>query len=181
MEALIYEESAPHTAAFFLSYADEGYYNGAGFYRSCVEGNQPANIVKINIIEGGFYNDYYEQALKECLRGGFDDEKGHRGPKPMISVETTLTTGLAHVDGTLSLGRSSKDTVGDSFFICVGDQPGLDYGGARHPDGLGFSAFGKVVSGMDIVQAINNSEIAGQKLRNDVRILSIARKNHDEK
>ncbi|WP_163333487.1 peptidylprolyl isomerase, partial [Klebsiella aerogenes] len=40
-------------------------------------------------------------------------------------------------------------------FICIGDQPSLDFGGGRHPDGQGFAAFGKVVEGMDVVRHIH--------------------------
>ncbi len=42
-----------------------------------------------------------------------------------------------------------------SFFICLGAQPSLDFGGARIADGLGFAAFGRVIKGMEVVRKIN--------------------------
>ena len=47
------------------------------------------------------------------------------------------------------------------FFICIGDQPELDFGGRRNPDGQGFAAFGRVVKGMDVVRKIQRSPAAG--------------------
>ena len=54
------------------------------------------------------------------------------------------------------MGRGEPDSATSEFFICVNDQPELDFGGQRNPDGQGFAAFGKVVSGMDIVRMIQN-------------------------
>jgi peptidyl-prolyl cis-trans isomerase A (cyclophilin A) len=61
---------------------------------------------------------------------------------------------LRHRDGTLSMARRAIGSTAASFFICVGDQPELDHGGYRHPDGQGFAAFGRVLEGMDVVCAI---------------------------
>ena len=52
------------------------------------------------------------------------------------------------------MARRGPGTATSEFFICVGDQPELDFGGHRNPDGLGFAAFGRVVAGMDVVRAI---------------------------
>ena len=73
------------------------------------------------------------------------------------------------------MARSGPDTATSSFFICVGDQPELDYGGRRNPDGQGFAAFGAVLDGMDVVRAINRSPAEGQSLTPPIRILGIDR------
>ena len=84
---------------------------------------------------------------------------------PPIPLERTSTTGLRHLDGTLSMARDAPDTARDSFSICIGDQPELDFGGKRNPDGQGFAAFGKVVKGMDVVRKIQAAPAVGQQLR----------------
>ncbi|MEX2088282.1 MAG: peptidylprolyl isomerase, partial [Bacteroidota bacterium] len=61
-------------------------------------------------------------------------------------------------------------------FICVNEQPELDFGGKRNPDGQGFAAFGRVVQGMDVVQKIQGSPAEGQRLTPPIRILSLRRK-----
>ena len=81
-----------------------------------------------------------------------------------IGLERTHVTGLKHVNGAISMARGGPDTATSSFFICVGDQPELDYEGRRNPDGQGFAAFGLVLEGMDIVRSINRSPADGQTL-----------------
>ena len=81
----------------------------------------------------------------------------HHKDFPPISLETTKYTSLKHQDGTLSMARGGPNTATQEFFICVGDQPALDFGGKRNPDGLGFAAFGRVISGMDIVRKIQRN------------------------
>ena len=62
------------------------------------------------------------------------------------------------------MARSTPDTARDSFSICVGDQPALDFGGTRQPDGQGFAAFGQVVRGMDVVRKIQMGPANGETL-----------------
>jgi len=104
---------------------------------------------------------------------------------PPVAHETTRATGLRRLDGTLSLPRDKPGSgSGAEFFICIGDQPSLDFGGGRNPDGQGFAAFGRVVSGMDIVRAVwrmdgggpsPDAYTAGQMLRVPVPIVSARR------
>jgi peptidyl-prolyl cis-trans isomerase A (cyclophilin A) len=68
------------------------------------------------------------------------------------------------------MARSGPDTATHSFFICVGDQSELDFGGKRNPDGQGFAAFGQVVEGMDLVREIHAMPAQGQTLDPPVRI-----------
>lgn len=126
---------APLSAADFLRYVDKGLYNGAGFYRSVRRDNDRGSPV-IEVIQGGLLDD--SRAL------------------PPVAHEPTGRTGLKHLDGSLSVARSAPGTGGGAaFFICIGDQPGLDEGAQRNPDGLGFAAFGRVLSGMDVVKRIH--------------------------
>lgn len=148
--------SAPATAANFLAYVDRGLFEGARFYRVVRLDNQPDNEVRIEVIQGGL---------------GFDAQ----APLAPIRHETTEETGLAHRDGTLSMARLEPGTASSEFFICVGDQPELDFGGKRNPDGQGFAAFGRVVHGMAVVRAIQNRAADGQMLVRPVAIQSIRR------
>ena len=89
---------------------------------------------------------------------------------PPIPLERTRDTGLRHLDGTISMARLGPDTATQSFFNCVGDQPELDFGGRRNPDGQGFAAFGQVVEGMEVVRAIHALPTEGQRLNPSVPI-----------
>jgi peptidyl-prolyl cis-trans isomerase A (cyclophilin A) len=84
-------------------------------------------------------------------------------------------TGLTHKDGTVSMARSGPDSATSSFFICVGDQPSLDFGGARNADGQGFAAFGRVVAGMEVVRQIHQASAKGETLDPPVKILKVER------
>jgi len=92
---------------------------------------------------------------------------------PPIKHEPTVLTGILHKDGVISMARNEPGTATSEFFICIGDQPSLDYGGKRNPDGQGFAAFGKVVEGMDVVRKIHKSAAAGQWLKPRIKILKI--------
>jgi peptidyl-prolyl cis-trans isomerase A (cyclophilin A) len=70
------------------------------------------------------------------------------------------------------MAREGPDTATSDFFICIGDQPELDFGGRRNPDGQGFAAFGRVVRGMEVVRAIQGSPADGQHLAPPIRIHS---------
>ena len=129
----IYPTAAPVTATNFLRYVDEARFDSAQFYRTVTMDNQPNNEIKIEVIQGGLGS-----ARSMSLNP--------------VAHETTRMTGLRHVDGTLSMARSEPGTASSEFFICIGDQPELDFGGQRNPDGQGFAAFGQVVRGIDVVQ-----------------------------
>ncbi len=136
--AEIDQARAPISAANFLRYVDQKMYDGGRFHRAVRLDNQVRQDVKIEVVQAG----------RDPERA--KTEKGF-GP---IALERTSATGLRHVDGTLSMARSGPDTATSDFFICVGDQPSLDFGGARNADGQGFAAFGRVVAGMDVVRHI---------------------------
>ncbi len=143
---------APVTAGNFLRYLDGGQYDGGTFFRTVHADNQPDDSIRIAVIQGGRNPDTAA------------------APFPAIALERTSETGLRHVDGAVSMGRTGPDTATDSFFICIGDQPSLDFGGMRNPDGQGFAAFGTVVEGMDVVRAIHAAPYEAQRLTPPVRI-----------
>jgi len=156
IEVEVDEARAPVTAANFLRYVDAGLYDGTTFFRVVTLKNQPHNAVKIEVIQGG------DVPADKCF-----------GP---IAHETTAQTGLRHVDGAISMARDKPGTATSSFFICVGDQPELDFGGRRNPDGQGFAAFGRVTAGMEVVRKIQQIPCESQYLQTPVKILSITRK-----
>ena len=149
----LYPERAPVTVENFLAYVESGAYTGSSFFRVCTPENEADREIKIEVIQGG---DVPENRLR-----------------PAIPLETTEKTGLKHLDGTLSMARLEVNTAQSNFFICIGDQPELDFGGLRHPDGQGFAAFGQVLSGMDVVRAIQKQKEVGQYLVDSVRIEKI--------
>ena len=151
-------ENAPVTTANFLRYVDAGLFDSACFYRVVRPDNQPKDSVRIAVIQGGRY--------EEEETGGF----------PPVAHETTEQTGIRHLDGVISMARWTPGTATSEFFICVGDQPDLDFGGKRNPDGQGFAAFGKVTKGMDVVMKIHGIEAPAQYLEKPVMIYRITRK-----
>ena len=73
------------------------------------------------------------------------------------------------------MARNGPDTATSEFFICVGDQPELDFGGRRNTDGQGFAAFGQVVRGMEVVKLIHERAADRQRLAPPVAIRSMRR------
>lgn len=150
--------SAPVSAGNFLRYVDAGMYAGGSFHRTVKPDNQPNNVVKIEVIQAG----------RDSARSG------EFAPVPL---ERTSVTHRKHIDGTISMARGGPDTATSDFFICIGNQPELDFGGKRNPDGQGFAAFGMVTSGMHVVRHIQQSPAQGQTLTPAIVIVSIERVN----
>ncbi len=148
---------APLTSANFLRYVDLGFYRFGRFYRTVRADNQPDNKVKISVVQAGL--DSFR--VKDF---------------PPVKLERTSVTKLAHKDGTISMARDGPDTATSDFFICLGDQPSLDFGGKRNADGQGFAAFGRVLLGMNVVRQIQAGPARRQALEPPVRILDIVRK-----
>jgi peptidyl-prolyl cis-trans isomerase A (cyclophilin A) len=148
---------APNTVANFLKYVDGKFYDGGKFYRTVTPDNQPDNKVKIEVVQAGINPDKAKEEFKP------------------IKLERTKDTGLKHKDGTISMARDGPDTATSDFFICIGDQPELDFGGKRNPDGQGFAAFGRVTRGMDVVKKIQAAPAKEQALEPPITIKKIAR------
>lgn len=131
----VFPGKAPLSACDFLSYVDKKLYDGAAFYR----------VVRLD-------NDHGSPKI-EVVQGGLIDESKELPP---VAHESTQMSGLKHVDGALSLARGGVGTgSAAAFFVVIGSQPGLDYGGTRNKDKQGFAVFGRVVRGMEIVRKIH--------------------------
>src|SRR5262245_17378622 len=156
---------APATSANFLRYVDAGHYNGGVWHRTVKMDNQPESPVKIEVIQAG--------VNPEFAKSGF----------PAIALERTTGTGIQHKDGTISMARGAPDSATSGWFICINDQPSLDFGGARNPDGQGFAAFGRVVTGMEVARKIQGAPSSAnrptnteaQRLTPPIKIVKVAR------
>jgi len=156
---------APITVANFLKYVDAGHYDGGMWHRTVKMDNQPESTVKIEVIQAG--------VNPERAKEGF----------PAITLERTNATGILHKDGAVSMARGMPDSATSGWFICINDQPSLDFGGKRNPDGQGFAAFGRVISGMDVVRKIQmapsssdrTTNTEAQRLTPPIKIVKVAR------
>jgi len=152
-------ENAPVSTANFLHYVHQGLYSDGEFFRTVRADNQPDNEIKIAVIQGRAPSARSKDFL------------------PPIKLERTSATGIRHLDGVISMARAGPDTGTHHFFICIGDQPELDFGGKRNPDGQGFAAFGRVIEGMDLVRKIHQMPAEGQQLKPPMRIQRAVRLN----
>jgi len=159
IEVEIFTDKAPVTANNFLQYVKERRFKGSTFYRSVRMDNQPESKVKIEVVQGGLFEDEHPAML------------------PPIIHESTEVSGILHTNGVISMARYGPGTATSEFFICIGDQPSLDAGGGRNPDGVGFAAFGKVVNGMEFVEQIHQAPAEGQYLKPRIRILEMILQN----
>lgn len=117
---------APKTTANFLAYVDDGRFNDSFFYRASRKKSDP----KLGFVQGGIGTD-----ARRIL--------------PSVPLEPTSSTGLRHVDGTLSMARhANPNSAAGNFSIMVGPNPSLD----ARAGSQGYAAFGRVVSGMEIVR-----------------------------
>ena len=113
------------------------------FHRTVTMQNQPDSPVKIEVIQAGIN--------PERKKDGF----------PAIALERTSVTGLKHVDGTVSMARGGPDSATSDFFICIGDQPELDFGGSGMRMGRGLLRLGGG-EGMDVVRKIQGRRRRGR-------------------
>jgi peptidyl-prolyl cis-trans isomerase A (cyclophilin A) len=119
---------APKTVANFMTYVDDGRLENTEFYRSARRKGAPTQ----GFVQGGIGTDA-------------------RRMLPSVPLESTAQTGIHHLDGTISMAHGpNPDGANCNFSIMVGQNPGLDARGQFR----GFAAFGKVVSGMDVVKRI---------------------------
>jgi peptidyl-prolyl cis-trans isomerase A (cyclophilin A) len=157
--AELYPKKAPITVANFLRYVDSGSFNGGCFMRTVRPDNE-MNSVRIQVIQAVVHPWKENNSL------------------PPIDLERTNATDVRHVDGAISMARSGPNSATSSFFICIGDQPELDFGGKRNPDGQGFAAFGRVKEGFEVVRQIQKSPAEGQAIVPPVIIIRIIRINN---
>ena len=136
----LYPDAAPKTVDNFLHYVKDGHYNGTQFHR----------VIDGFMIQGGAYtNDFSPRPTR---------------PPIVNEAESSSKAGLHNVPGTIAMARTSvPDSAKDQFFINVADNKPLDF---RSPDpaGIGYAVFGKVVSGMDVVDKIAKMPKGGRKV-----------------
>jgi peptidyl-prolyl cis-trans isomerase A (cyclophilin A) len=150
---------APRTVANYLAYVDGRFLDGSSVYRIVTLANQtPDTRHKIEVVQWGM---------------NLDD--GKAPPFAPIAHESTRETGLRHLDGTVSMARSTPGSAASEFFICIGDQPELDFGGRRNPDGQGFAAFGRITQGREVVRALHARGTAQQMLERAIPIRTVRR------
>jgi len=122
----LFKERAPVSVENFLAYAAEGFYSGTIFHR----------VVRGFVIQGGGYT----AGMKE---------KPTREP-----IQNEATNGLKNLRGTLSMARTRVlRSATSQFYINVADNSSLDHRGYA-PDDFGYAVFGRVLSGMDVVDKI---------------------------
>ena len=160
----LYPDNAPVTVANFLKLVDGAHLEGGTFYRTVSPENDNGSP-PIAVIQGGIGDA--------------------EGPFAPIAHETTADTGLPHSNGSISMARAEVGTATTEFFICIGEQPALDFGATRNPDTQGFAVFGRVVSGMDVVHAIHQAPadaptefeyFQNQLINEPVEIISLQRR-----
>lgn len=134
-EIELFTDQTPKTTDNFIKLAESGFYNGVKFHR----------VIAGFMIQGGDPNTKDDNLMDMWGTGGpgyqFNDEFGE---------------GLSNVVGTISMANSGPNTNGSQFFINVADNSFLDYD--KEPLTSKHAVFGKVVSGMDVVQAISQVE-----------------------
>jgi cyclophilin family peptidyl-prolyl cis-trans isomerase len=126
----LYPDAAPKTVANFLDYVKAKFYDGTQFHR----------VIDGFMIQGG----------------GFTPEFSQKPTRPPVAIEAEASSkaGLLNVPGTLAMARTSDPNSATSqFFINVNDNKSLNFA----PGNAGYTVFGKVISGMDIVTKIAKS------------------------
>ena len=139
------DKKAPKSTSYFCGHIESGEFEDCHFYRIVKKNPEKDALPTIDIIQGGV-------GWSRC------------GDIPSVPLETTRDTGITHKNGTISMARGKPNSATSSFFICINDQPELDFAGKRNPDGQGFAAFGQVVKGMDVVREIQKQKDEGQTL-----------------
>lgn len=149
IEFELYPKQAPKTVAAFLQNINAGLYKNINFYR--VLKNEDLDIQSnYGIIQAGIW-----PSVKLVTT---------------IPHEPTSITRLKHESGTISMARTTGNEASTEFFICIGEQQLFNQGGDLPEDKLGFAAFGKVVSGMDIVRKIQNQKNEGDRFTKNIEI-----------
>ena len=145
-------DAAPKTCGYFHRLAELGALDNTTVYR-------------IVSPENGVHQAAHPIAV---LQGGLRQEDDQ--PLPGIEHESTAQSGLRHRQWVVSTARFAPGETYGSFFVCLRDEPALDYGGKRHPDGVGFAAFGEVVAGFDVVEALYEQRTDTEMLAEPVPI-----------
>ncbi len=144
---------APITSAYFIGLVQAGGLDGTSIYRIATKKNQGAQVSwPIEVIQGG------RSVCDTPVRS-------------TIVHEPTVRTGLRHRRWAVSTSRYEAGEPYGSFFVCMRDEPELDFGGRRHPDGLGFAVFGRVSAGFAALESIVKRAERTEYLTGRIRII----------
>ena len=139
----LFEEQAPQSVANFLEYARDGYYDGTLFHRV---------ISNFMIQGGGFDTDFQQKTTREPIQNEADN-------------------GLGNERGTLAMARTNDPhSATAQFFINVTDNDFLNYRSQASGQTWGYAVFGRVVDGMDVVDAIRAVETGRRGMHQDVPV-----------
>ena len=138
-------EKAPISAANFLQYAEDGFYDGTIFHRV---------IDNFMIQGGGFDTAMHEKTNREC-------------------IENEADNGLANLTGTLAMARTADPQSATSqFFINISDNDFLNHR-SKTDQGWGYAVFGRVTDGMNVVNKIKNCETTSTGGQLDVPVTEV--------
>jgi peptidyl-prolyl cis-trans isomerase B (cyclophilin B) len=142
----LYSDKSPRTVKNFLNYANNQYYDGLIFHR----------VISGWLIQGG----------------GYDDNLDYFATDPPIRNEAK--NGLKNLRGTIAMARHWDPNSAESqFFINLSDNPSFDFKN-RTIEGFGYCVFGKVISGIEVADAIGEVEThAAAHLGKDVPIKTV--------
>lgn len=147
IEAELFPSQAPKTVAAFLKNVNQKVYDGGSFYR-VLKNEDLSEEYNSGMIQGGIYQS--KPGIEKTL--------------PFINHESPRQTGVSHTSGTLSMARTDTGTAKSEFFICIGDQTQFDSSRRTNPDGMGYAAFGRVISGMSVVRKIQGLKNNGDQI-----------------
>ncbi|MFK8030201.1 MAG: peptidylprolyl isomerase [Gammaproteobacteria bacterium] len=150
IKILLHTKNAPHTCQYFMQLAEQGDLDDATLFRIVTNNGLQANAEpSINIVQIG---------SADRLDGDRD----------LVPHESTELTGIKHRRWTVSASRFGCGELYGSFFVCLEDEPQLDFGGKRNPDLMGFAAFGEVTEGFDTLTKLfslaETSEFLSQEI-----------------
>lgn len=139
IKAELYPDKAPVTVENFIQYVDDGFYNGTIFHR----------VMPGFMVQGG----------------GFTEDRVQKETNDAIKIESD--NGLKNDRGTLAMARTRiPDSATSQFFVNLVDNDFLNY---RSPDedGYGYTVFGKVIEGMDVVDQIAKVQTGSNGMHQD--------------
>lgn len=140
-------EKAPITAANFVQYAKEGYFEGTLFHRII-----PGFMVQGGGLEPGMHNK----------------TKGHHEP-----IQNEADNGLKNVRGSVAMARTiDPHSATSQFFVNLVDNDFLDHK-SQTPQGWGYAVFGKVTEGMDVIDAMAKVKTSSKAGHRDVPVEDI--------
>lgn len=143
----LYDQKTPKTVKNFLSYVNEGFYNGTIFHR----------VISSFMIQGG----------------GFDKDFNRKTTKAPIANEAQAD--LKNLRGTIAMARLNEPhSATAQFFINVQDNPSLNHTGEQNSRTWGYAVFGEVSKGMDVVDEIRFADTAAKgPFRKDVPVETV--------